>query len=733
MKYYEIQDLLDLLDRSGKPHDKNSIINAYDLANAAHKGQCRVSGEPYISHPIAVAMILADLGMDDECIQAALLHDVVEDTEIPLEQISRQFGSDVALLVNGVTKLGQISYQTSREERQAENVRKMLLAMAQDVRVIIIKLADRLHNMRTIEVMPEQKRRDKALETMEVYAPLAHRLGIRAVKEELEDRSLRYLDPVAYREIERMLALKQVDRQNFLEKIKQKIRERLSSEYSEIHIDGRVKSVYGIYRKMYMQGRAFEEIFDIYAVRIIVDSVMDCYNVLGITHALSQPIPNRFKDYISTPKPNMYQSLHTTVIDKEAIPFEVQIRTWDMHHTAEYGIAAHWKYKAGISGKDKLEERLAWIRQLIENQKEADDVEDIVHTIKSDLAPEEVYVFTPKGRVISLPVGSTVIDFAYAIHTEVGNRMVGAKVDGRMVALDTKVHTGQIIEIITTNSKDHTPSRDWLKIAKTSQARNKIRNWYKKERREENIEQGRNELEREFRRNMISLPDGKLKEFLLGIARRQHFEAVEDFLAAVGYGGVLLSKIMPRIKDDFTRQYRSNLPEDPTERVLATKVPPRKNRRASSGVIVEGLDSCLVKFARCCNPLPGDEIIGFVTRGYGVSIHKKDCQNVVNSLNDPNNAERWVHSEWAMESAKKESFKSTIEILTDGRIGSLADISVALSSMRISISTLVAREAKQGENIVTVTFTVSDIEQLQFIINNLSKIPGVESVSRSVQ
>ncbi len=733
MKYYEIQDLLDLLDRSGKPHDKNSIINAYDLANAAHKGQCRVSGEPYISHPIAVAMILADLGMDDECIQAALLHDVVEDTEIPLEQISRQFGSDVALLVNGVTKLGQISYQTSREERQAENVRKMLLAMAQDVRVIIIKLADRLHNMRTIEVMPEQKRRDKALETMEVYAPLAHRLGIRAVKEELEDRSLRYLDPVAYREIERMLALKQVDRQNFLEKIKQKIRERLSSEYSEIHIDGRVKSVYGIYRKMYMQGRAFEDIFDIYAVRIIVDSVMDCYNVLGIIHDLFQPIPNRFKDYISTPKPNMYQSLHTTVIDKEAIPFEVQIRTWDMHHTAEYGIAAHWKYKAGISGKDKLEERLAWIRQLIENQKEADDVEDIVHSIKSDLAPEEVYVFTPKGRVISLPVGSTVIDFAYAIHTEVGNRMVGAKVDGRMVALDTKVHTGQIIEIITTNSKDHTPSRDWLKIAKTSQARNKIRNWYKKERREENIEQGRNELEREFRRNMISLPDGKLKEFLLGIARRQHFEAVEDFLAAVGYGGVLLSKIMPRIKDDFTRQYRSNLPEDPTERVLATKVPPRKNRRASSGVIVEGLDSCLVKFARCCNPLPGDEIIGFVTRGYGVSIHKKDCQNVVNSLNDPNNAERWVHSEWAMESAKKESFKSTIEILTDGRIGSLADISVALSSMRISISTLVAREAKQGENIVTVTFTVSDIEQLQFIINNLSKIPGVESVSRSVQ
>lgn len=732
MKCYVVQDLLDKIEKSGRAYEREKIMDAYRLAEGAHNGQCRVSGEPYISHPIAVATILVDLGMDSDCVVAALLHDVVEDTEIPLETIEKRFGAEVALLVNGVTKLGKISY-TSREEQQAENVRKMLLAMAQDVRVIIIKLADRLHNMRTIAVMPEQKRRDKALETMEVYAPLAHRLGIRSVKEELEDISLRYLDPIAYQEIERMLDLKKGDRQKFLEKIKSKIRERLAPEFGQdVYIDGRVKSVYGIYRKMYIQGKSFEEIFDIYAVRVIVNTVFECYNVLGVIHDMFQPLPNRFKDYISTPKPNMYQSLHTTVIDKEAIPFEVQIRTWEMHHTAEYGIAAHWKYKVGISGKDKLEERLAWIRQLIENQKEADDVEDIVRSIKSDLAPEEVYVFTPKGSVISLPTGSTVIDFAYAIHTEVGNRMVGAKIDGRLVPLDTEVKTGQIIEIVTTNAKDHAPSRDWLKIAKTASAKTKIRNWYKKERREENIEQGRAELEREFRRNMIALPEGKMQEFLLSVAKRQHFETVEDFLAAIGYGGVLLSKIMPRIRDEFVRQYRNNEQEKSLESLTKTS-PTKPSKSTSSGVIVEGLDNCLVKFARCCNPLPGDEIIGFITRGFGVSIHKKDCQNVINSLGDPNNAERWIHAQWTQEAAKKERFKSTIEIVADDRIGALADISVALSSMRIAINTLVAREAKDGVNIVTVTMTVTDTEQLNFIINNLTKVPGVISVSRAAQ
>lgn len=728
MKYYVIEELLERIEKTGKQYDREKILVAYEVAFKAHNGQLRVSGEPYISHPIAVSCILVELGMDSECIQAALLHDVVEDTEISSEDVARQFGEDVALLVGGVTKLGQISFST-REEQQAENVRKMLIAMAQDVRVIIIKLADRLHNMRTISVMKEQKRRDKALETMEVYAPLAHRLGIRAVKEELEDISLRYLDPVGYKEIEDMLALKRVDRQAFLEKIKSKIRERLANEYSEIYVDGRVKSIYGIYRKIYIQSKAFEEIFDIYAVRIIVDSVFECYNILGIIHDLFRPIPNRFKDYISTPKPNLYQSLHTTVIDKDAIPFEVQIRTWDMHHTAEYGIAAHWKYKAGISGRDKLEERLAWIRQLIENQKETDDVEDILRSIKSDLSPEEVYVFTPKGDVISLPVTSTVIDFAYAIHTEVGNHMVGAKIDGRLVPLDTQVRTGQIVEVVTTRDKNHVPSRDWLKIVRTTEARTKIRNWYKRERREENVTQGRSELEKEFRRNMITLPATQESEFIASIAKRQHFEVIDDFFAAIGYGGVQLSKIMPRIKEDYIRTYRT-APETPIDRVISK---PAKPRGASSGVIVEGLDSCLVKFARCCNPLPGDDIIGFVTRGFGVSIHKKDCQNVTSSMNDSNNAERWIHAEWAMESAKKEHFKSTIDIFTDDRIGALADISVALSNLRVSIHTLMAREVKQGSNVVTVTFTVSDIDQLNFIIGHLKKIPGVERIKRAAQ
>lgn len=729
MKFYHIEELMEDIDKSGKAYDKEKILAAYDVAKNAHDGQCRVSGEPYISHPVAVACILVGLGMDSECIQAALLHDVVEDTQVTKEELEKSFGKDVALLVGGVTKLGKISF-SSREEQQAENVRKMLLAMAQDVRVIIIKLADRLHNMRTIEVMREQKRRDKALETMEVYAPLAHRLGIRAVKEELEDISLRYLDPIGYHEIEALLALKQADREAFLEKIKGKIRARLSEEYQNVYVDGRIKSIYSIYRKIYIQGKAFDEIFDIYAVRIIMNSVFECYNILGIIHDMFRPIPNRFKDYISTPKPNMYQSLHTTVLDKEGIPFEVQIRTWEMHHTAEYGIAAHWKYKAGISGRDKLEERLAWIRQLIETQKEADDVEDIVRSIKSDLSPEELYVFTPKGDVISLPAGSTIIDFAYAIHSEVGHHMVGAKIDGRLVPLDTKVQTGQIIEIVTTRDKKHAPSRDWLKIVRTTEARSKIRNWYKKERREENVAQGRSELEKEFRRNMITLTEPQAKEFLAYIAKRQHFEVLEDFLAAIGYGGVLLSKIMPRVKDDYIRLYRTAVPETPTE-IVQTK--PARPKGASGSVIVEGLDSCLVKFARCCNPLPGDEIVGFVTRGFGVSIHKKDCINVANSIHDPNNAERWLKATWAMDSVQKESFKTTIEIFTDDRIGALADISVSLSNLRVSIHTLMAREVKKGSSVVTVTFTVNDIDQLNYIINNLRKIPGVESVKRAKQ
>ena len=489
-EYFE--ELKKMID-PGKGYDMERIEKAYLLAEKAHSGQFRASGEPYIVHPVEAAKITVQLGMDTDTVVTALLHDVVEDTDVTLEEIKKEFGTDVANLVDGVTKLKQIKKvnNASKEEQQAENVRKMFMAMAKDIRVIIVKLADRLHNMRTIDAKPVEKQRRIAHETMEIYAPLAHRLGIRPIMEELEDRCIRVLDPVGYHDIESRMEMQKDEQKEFLDHIKNKIDERLRKENCEFYLMGRIKSVYGIYRKIYEQGKSMEEIYDIYAVRVIVNTVYDCYYVLGVMHDLFRPIPDRFKDYISTPKQNMYQSLHTTCIDSKGIPFEIQIRTWDMHHTAEYGIAAHWKYKAGIQGKNELEERLAWVRQLLEQQQELDDVEDIVHTIKTDIAIDEVFVFTPKGDVINLPLGSTVVDFAYAIHTAVGNRMVGAKINGRIVSLDTEVKTGMIVEIITTNSPGHGPSRDWLNIAKTSSARTKIRSWFKKERREENIAEGR--------------------------------------------------------------------------------------------------------------------------------------------------------------------------------------------------------------------------------------------------
>ncbi|MBR6607159.1 MAG: bifunctional (p)ppGpp synthetase/guanosine-3',5'-bis(diphosphate) 3'-pyrophosphohydrolase [Oscillospiraceae bacterium] len=722
-----IQELREQILKSGKQLDLAKIEQAYFFAEKAHGDQKRVSGEPYIVHPLNVASILVGLGMDNETLIAALLHDVVEDTPVTMEEVTRLFGSDVSLLVDGVTKLGKIPF-SSREEQQAENIRKMLLAMAQDVRVVIIKLADRLHNMRTIDVMPPQKQRDKALETMEVYAPLAHRLGIRGIKVELEDISLRYLDNVAYEEIEKMLALKKDERADFLNHMKKKILARVQEEHKDAYIEGRVKSIYGIYRKVFMGGRAFEEIYDVYAVRLIVDTVFDCYSILGIIHDMFHPIPNRFKDYISTPKSNMYQSLHTTVVDKEGIPFEVQIRTWDMHYTAEYGIAAHWKYKAGISGGDKMTERLAWVRQLLEAQQESEDAEDLIRSIKTDLSLDEVFAFTPKGDVISLPAGATVIDFAYAIHTAVGNRMIGAKVDGRMVSIDFEIKTGNIVEIITTNSPTHGPSRDWIKIVKTSGARNKIRAWFKKERREENIREGREELEREFRRNSITLTEEQGKEFLLDIAKRQRFTDIEDFLAALGYGGVSLSKIMPRIKEDYLRIYRTSA-EDKLDKNI---IKPKKDRKASSGVIVEGLDGCLVKFSRCCNPLPGDDIVGFITRGFGVSIHKRDCVNVVNSIHDPEQKGRWVKAEWAG-NVKDSLFKSSIVIYGNDRSGLLADVSIAIANMRVPLHALNARETKDKQSVIQVTIGITSLDQLNNIISTFQKISGVISVERSNQ
>lgn len=659
--------------------------------------------------------------MDTESIVASLLHDVVEDTPVGLEEIKKLFGIEVANLTDGVTKLGRIPY-SSREEQQAENLRKMLIAMADDIRVIIIKLADRLHNMRTIEFMPDQKRRDKALETMEVYAPIAHRLGIRALKEEMEDISLRYLDPIGYHEIESALAMKSGEREEFINKIKKQIYDRVSSVIPNVHLEGRVKSINGIYRKVFVQGKSMEEIYDIYAVRVIVDSLNDCYNVLGMIHDMYRPIPNRFKDYISTPKPNLYQSLHTTVLGKEGVPFEVQIRTWEMHHTAEYGIAAHWKYKLGLTKSDSFEQRLMWVRQMLENQQDTVDSTELVRTIKTDLAPEEVFVFTPKGDVISLPIGSTVIDFAYAIHSAVGNRMIGAKVDGRIVPIDYKVKTGEIIDVLTTKEESHGPSRDWLKIVKTSEARNKIRQWFKKEKREENIIEGKAEIEREFRRNGIELPEPEMKAFLEEIATHQHCQTVEDLYAALGYGGIQLWRLMPRIRDNYNKIKK---PVEESQEVRYQKAP----SKATGGVIIDGIDNCLIKFSKCCNPLPGDDIIGFITRGYGVSIHKRSCTNVPKDISKAAEPERWVNARWAGDI--QDEFESTLEILASDRTGLLADLTNQLSSMHIFIHALNSRELKDNNAIIYATITVNGLEHLKSVISRLSNISGIISIGRS--
>ena len=720
MNYKSFGELAAYIQATGHTFDLNKIEQAYHVAEKAHEGQVRSSGEPYFIHPIEVAFILVDLGMDTDCVCAGLLHDVVEDTEVTLEELGRQFGEVVAALVDGVTKLGKVPL-TTKEEQQAENVRKMLLAMSEDVRVIIIKLADRLHNMRTLMYRPEHKQRETSLETMEVYAPIAHRLGMRTVKEELEDRALHYLDPVACREIEQTLEMNKGGRTRFVQNMQERILSRLYEFGIEPHIEGRVKSIYGIYRKIYMKGKSFEEVYDIYAVRIIVESVIDCYNVLGVIHDMFRPIPNRFKDYIANPKPNMYKSLHTTVIGREGVPFEIQIRTWDMHYTAEYGIAAHWKYKAGIQGKDKLEEGLAWVRKIIQAQQESDGAEDIVRTIKTDLSTDDVFVFTPKGDVKSLPAGSNVIDYAYAIHSAVGNKMVGAKIDGRIVPLDTVLKTGQIVEIITTKSASHAPTREWLNVAKTSEARSKIRAWFKKERREENIAEGRASLEIEFKRNNILLPEKEMAEFIQNLARRQHYDSVEDFYAAIGYGGMILSKIMPRLKEDYLRRFKKE------EAPVLQPVRPSKN---SNGVVVEGIADMQVKFAQCCNPLPGDEIIGFVTRGHGVSIHKKDCINVRSSMADETQRDRWLNAHFESTAVPK-GFRSTLDIVAHDRNALLADISLVLANFRVPLHELNARELKNGNADIVVTFGVQGAEQLSNIIKNIGKVEGVISVERS--
>ncbi|MBE6881806.1 MAG: bifunctional (p)ppGpp synthetase/guanosine-3',5'-bis(diphosphate) 3'-pyrophosphohydrolase [Ruminococcaceae bacterium] len=703
-----------------KGYDVEKIERAYAMARSAHADQKRATGEPYIIHPVAAALTVVNLGMDTDTVCAALLHDVVEDTSVTLEEVKKEFGPDVATMVDGVTKLSKIKF-VSKEEAQAENVRKMMIAMAKDVRVIIVKLADRLHNMRTIDAKPMDKQRRTAHETMEIYAPLAHRLGIRSIMEELEDRCIRILDPVGYKDIEERMELQKEEQKEFLNHLQTKIKERLDGEKYKATLTGRIKSVYGIYRKIYTLGKSFEEIYDVYAVRVIVDTVTDCYYVLGLMHDLFKPIPDRFKDYISTPKQNMYQSLHTTCIDEKGIPFEIQIRTWDMHHTAEYGIAAHWKYKAGIQGKYKLEERLAWVRQLLEQQQELDDVEDIVSSIKTDIAIDEVFVFTPKGDVINLPVGSTIVDFAYAIHTAVGNRMTGAKINGRIVPLETEVKTGMIVEIMTTNAVGHGPSRDWINMARTSSARAKIRGWFKKERRDENIAEGRILLEKEFRKNGIILNEHDHTEFLEEISRRQHCNSIEDLYAALGYGGISMSKIMPWVKEEYTKKYKQ-------EEIIPEVVKPKRKPKASSGVIVEGLEGCLVKFGHCCNPLPGDDIMGYITRGSGVTIHTCNCKTAVNGLVDKEQEGRWVTASWS--DNIKDTYKTNVLVHGMDRSGFVADVSITVANLHVPMHTLLARELPDHQAEVRLTIETQGVEQLRGTIEALKRIRGVDSVVR---
>lgn len=711
--------------KASKYYDVDKIEKAYNLAFSAHKNQRRRSGEPYIMHPVAVAKILFKLGMDNECIIGALLHDVVEDTEYNLDYIKAEFSDDVALLVDGVTKLGQIPL-SSREEVQAENIRKMFIAMNEDIRVIIIKLCDRLHNMRTLEHMPPHKQREKSLETLEIYAPIAHRLGIRPIKEELEDLAIFYLDPIAYKEIEKNLSMKKEQGEKFLKEITEQIGDKITPIMDNVKIFSRVKSVHGIFRKVYIKGKNFEQIFDIYAVRIIVDSMIDCYNVLGIVHDMFQPLPGRFKDYISMPKPNMYQSLHTTVLTKSGVPFEIQIRTWDMHRTAEFGIAAHWKYKLGKGGKDGIDDRLEWIHRIIENDNESDNPEELVSTIKGDLSAEEVFVMTPKGDVKSLPKGATVIDFAYAIHSAVGNKMVGAKVNGRIVNLDYKVKTGEIVEILTSNQQGKGPSRDWLNIVTTGESRSKIRAWFKKEKRDENIIQGRTEVERELKRNFIRLEAGDYEKFVAKIADRQHFENIDDFYAAVGYGGIQMTRLMPGIKDDYNRNWK---PKDtqPPKPVIQNDF--KETQKSTNGIVVEGIDNCLVKMAKCCSPIPGEEIIGFINRGTGLTIHRRDCVNVpLDPALSPEPA-RWVNAHW--DGSVKVEARSTIDVYAIDRDGVVLDITTKMAGAHVKIHSINARPINEGNCLTTMTISVNSREHLESVSKLLKKVDGVYHIERS--
>ncbi len=724
-------ELEEKLQQMVHPVDLGRIHAAYEVAKTAHSGQKRKDGSPYVTHCVAAADIAADMGLDEDSIVAALLHDVIEDTNLQHEDIARQFGNSVADIVEGVTKLTRVQY-TSKEDEQMENLRKMLMAMAKDIRVILIKIADRLHNMRTMAYQSPAKQRTKSLETMEIYAPIAHRLGMQRVKWELEDLSLQYLDPQGYREIMGYLEKRMPELEAFMDRMQEQIRQRLEKEGVNASIFCRIKHIYSIYRKMYTQKLDLGGIFDLCAFRVIVDSIPDCYNVLGIIHDMFKPVPGRFKDYISTPKPNMYQSVHTTVIGSEGIPFEVQIRTWEMHYTAEYGIAAHWKYKMGDSSsaiRSGDEDKFAWVRRLLETQQESDAM-DFVHDLKIDMFADEVFVFSPKGDVINLPAGATPVDFAYSIHSDVGNRMVGAKINGRIVPYDTILQNGDIVEIRTSKSAPG-PSRDWLSFVKSGSARTKIKQWYKKERREENIIRGRSMLEDELRHMGVPLDEALSADILHPVMKKLSFNEEDDLYAAIGYGGITVVRVANRLRDDVKNakpEHRSPI-EKVTDAAERREQQAKRNAKAVHGILVEGLDNCLIKFSRCCTPVPGDDIIGFITRGQGVSIHRKDCQNYRKRDTSPDQEGRWIKVAWA--DSITDVYVTTITIASKDRNGLVMDIATVLNSMNAKVRSLSSRSVGYGQAITVVTLEVKNATELRYMMNRIAGVAGVSSVMRN--
>ncbi len=705
------------LDKYMPNVDRAIIDRAVEYANAKHCNQKRKDGSPYIIHPLAVAVIVAEIGLDTDAVLASILHDCIEDTDASHDEIAKIFGITVAELVEGVTKLTRANF-SSTEQAQMENLRKMFMAMSKDIRVVLIKIADRLHNMRTMQYQSPAKQQIKCRETMDIYAPLVHRLGMQKLKWELEDTSLRYLAPEEYDAIMAHLSEHRQQDEAFMNTIQQTIDDRLRSVGIQSTTYGRIKHVYSIYRKMQTQGKTLDELYDLYAFRVIVDSIPDCYNVLGHVHDLFNLVPGRFKDYISTPKPNMYQSLHTTVIGTQGIPFEVQIRTWQMHETAEYGIAAHWKYKQGSgSGTEKDFE---WVRRLLESQQDS-DADEYIQSLKIDMFDDEVFVFTPKGRIVSLPAGSTPIDFAYAIHSGVGNSMVGAKVNNRIMGIDAPLKNGDIVEILTSKSVKAGPSRDWLNICKSNQARTKIKQWFKKEKREENVIHGRASFEAEMRREGLPLSITIDPEVGPQLLKKLSFDNWEDMYAAIGYGGLTALKAVGRIRDDINKAVK-NQNNDRLPLRLSQDSSPSKNRHAVNGVIVEDIDSCMIKFAKCCAPVPGDAIVGFITKGFGVSVHRCDCPNAAHRT-DPIQAARWVQVRWA--SGDEQPFETTLELDCITREGLLLDVATVMSSTRVRIKELFGKDLPDGKSTFTVRFEVRNVAELESVRAKLLSIRDV--------